>query len=1038
RGLGEDIRVDTPWTGSIVDRSFFTDPRYAPYRQPGRIKVPFWLTPRKYYVGPAWYRRPVDVPKSWRNQRLVLRLERPHWGTTVWWDDRRLGSQDSLSTPHVYELPPGVTPGRHWLTVRVDNRMLVPVGRNSHSISDHTQGNWNGLVGRLELLATPPVWIEDLQVFPDVTRRAVRVRLKFGNRTGREAAAVLRLEARSETSPPHEPPPVEKKLRILPVGDVAEVDLPLGPHARLWDEFAPNVYCLTATLVPGDEPTTRHQVQTTFGLREIGREGTQFTINGRRTFLRGTLECCVFPLTGHPPTDVDSWRRVFRVCRAHGLNHMRFHSWCPPEAAFQAADELGFYLHVECASWANSGTSLDDPKVRDFLMREADRILRAYGNHPSFCFLAYGNEPAGRVQRKWLGRFVTLWRQADPRRLYTSAAGWPIIPENDYHVTPTPRIQAWGAGLNSRINARPPETVTDYGDFIRRYDVPVVSHEIGQWCVYPNLKERAKYTGVMRAFNFDIFADSLAAHGMADLADEFLFASGKLQALCYKEEIESALRTPDMGGFQLLDLHDFPGQGTALVGVLDPFWDEKGYITAAEFRRFCNATVPLALLPKRVFTGGERLEARIRLAHFGPAPLTNAVVRWRLIETNGTALAEGAFDPRTIPLGNDTIAGTVRADLPAATRARQLRLEVAIADTPFANDWDLWLYPARQPELPCRPEVHWRVVGPEGIDAGTRRLLAEGARVFLHIPPSRVAGDEFGPVATGFSSIFWNTAWTRRQAPHTLGILVDPAHPAFREFPTESHSNWQWWYLIHGARAMILDPLPREAKPLIRMIDDWVTNRRLALAFEARVGRGRVLVSSMGLWPDGLTNAPRRQLALSLERYLASDAFQPEAQLSIEQLEALLQPPPAAERFGARVRRADSFHPDHPPKLALDGDPRTMWHTAWGDETPGFPHFLEIEFAKPAVLGGVRLTPRSDNNRNGWIKGYRIEVETAPGQWRTVAAGELPATARPQTVRFEPVEVRALRLTATSGHAKGPWTSLAELEPLPPPPDPGR
>ena len=111
--------------------------------------------------------------------------------------------------------------------------------------------------------------------------------------------------------------------------------------------------------------------------------------------------------------------------------------------------------------------------------------------------------------------------------------------------------------------------------------MPAVVHEMGQWCVYPNFDEVRKYTGPLKPKNFDIFHDSLAEHGMLDQWRDFLRASGKLQALCYKEEIEAALRTPGIGGFELLDLHDFPGQGTALVGVLDPFWESKGYITPA-------------------------------------------------------------------------------------------------------------------------------------------------------------------------------------------------------------------------------------------------------------------------------------------------------------------------------------------------------------------------------------------------------------------------------------------------------------------------
>jgi hypothetical protein len=595
-----------------------------------------------------------------------------------------------------------------------------------------------------------------------------------------------------------------------------------------------------------------------------------------------------------------------------------------------------------------------------------------------------------------------------------------------------PRIQRWGAGLSSRINARPPETVTDYSDIVARFKVPVVSHEMGEWCVYPNLRERAKYTGVMRALNFDIFADSLAAHGMSDLADDFLYASGKLQALCYKEDIESALRTTGLGGFQLLDLHDFPGQGTALVGVLDPFWEQKGYITPAEYHRFCGETVPLALLPKRVFQSGETLSAEIKIAHFGPAPLQDAVVRWQLTDVTGTTLLEGAFPRQTIPLGNSEQLGVIETPLPEAPTARKLRLVVEIENTPFLNDWDLWVYPRQLPPVANAKTVHWR----HALNAETLDLLQRGERVILQLAPKQLAD---GP-ATGFSSIFWNTAWTGGQPPHTLGILCDPTHPVFAHFPTEAWSNWQWWYLVHNAQAMVLDPLPHSLRPLVRMIDDWVTNRRLALLFEARVGSGRLLVSSLALDAaqhgeavSAADNLPARQFRYSLEQYAASERFQPEATLTAAQLRSLLRPPSVMrEQAHGRVLKASSYQPGYEASRALDNDPSTFWHTAWGAKTPPFPHQLEIGFSRPMTLAGVKLLPRQDHNRNGRIKNYRLEASPDGESWQVVAKGKLGAAPTVQVIRFsQPVTARAMRLTVLSSYSKEPAASLAEWELIP-------
>ena len=874
QGFGDDVTVDTKWTGQIVDRSFFTSPRYEPYRRPGNVKVPFWLQPDKHYVGPAWYERDVVVPPEWKGRRLVLHLERPHWQTIAWLDGRLVGSSDSLSTPHEHDLGTAVEPGTHRLTIRVDNRLVVDVGLNSHSVTDHTQGNWNGIVGRIELRAGSPVWIEDLQVFPRLASRSAVVRGAIGNATGLSGRGTLRLGLAAA------------EVRAAEVswdarGGTFEAEVPLGADAATWDEFSPALLRLTATIEAGEFHDTR---TATFGLREIGTQGTQFVVNGRKTFVRGTLECAIFPKTGHPPTDVDSWRRIVRIAKAHGLNAIRFHSWCPPEAAFTAADEEGFYYQVEVASWANSSTRLGvGLPVDDWLERETGRILKAYGNHPSFVLLPYGNEPAGR-DAEFLGRWVERWKTRDPRRLYTSASGWPQIPQNQFHVAPDPRIQAWGQGLASRVNAKPPETRTDYRDYVRARAVPVISHEIGQWCAYPNLAERSKYTGYLKAKNFDIFADTLAASGMADQAPAFLHASGKLQALLYKEDVESALRTPGMGGFELLDLHDFPGQGTALVGVLDPFWDSKGYVTADAFRRFSGPTVPLARLERRVFTTAETLEADVEVAHFGPKPLVAVQPVWRLVGDDGKTVARGVLPVRDVPVDNGVGLGRVTVALSRLAAPRQYRLVVGLSGTPFENDWDVWVYPPR-----ADTGVPAGVTLARALDEATEALLRDGGRVVLLVPPDRVRGDALGKVELGFSSIFWNTAWTGRQAPHTLGVLVDPKSPALAAFPTEAHSNWQWWYLVSRAGAMILDGLPRELRPTVQVIDDWFTNRRLGLVFEARVGKGRLLVTSIDLERDLDANPVARQMRHSLLQYAASDRFAPALEVSPDAVRALVQ-----------------------------------------------------------------------------------------------------------------------------------------------------
>ncbi|MBV5349381.1 beta-galactosidase, partial [bacterium] len=877
-GKGDDINLKTPWIGQIVDSSFYKKPEYAKFREPGNIKIPFWLQPVKYYKGAAWYQKEVTIPEDWNGQFVGLFLERCHWESRLWIDNKEVGMQNSLGTPHKYDLSAVLTPGKHRLTLCIDNRVKdFDPGVNSHSISDHTQSNWNGAVGQLYLEARPMVKIQNIQVYPDVQNKKIVVKVKVQNLTGKATSAKLNMaviENSQKESANFELKEGENDL---------EMSLEMGADMKLWNEFHPNIYSLKASLK--DQTSGQTDVSmTTFGMREFKTKGKQILINDQPTFLRGTLECAIFPKTGYPATDLAEWLRIFNVAHAHGLNHMRFHSWCPPEAAFDAADQTGFYLHVEASSWANQSTTLGDGKPFDkYLYEESERMIEEYGNHPSFCMFVYGNEPGGPNQHQFLTEFVNFWKSKDSRRIYTSGAGWPNLPVNDYLSDSNPRIQGWGQELKSVINGEAPRTNYDWSAYNSKFPQPIVSHEIGQWCVYPNFKEIAKYDGVLKARNFELFQETLKDHGMEQLADSFLLASGKLQALCYKADIEAALRTKDFGGFQLLDLHDFPGQGTALVGVLDPFWGEKGYISPAEYNRFCNSTVALARLKKLIFTNNETFEAAVEVAHYGDGAIAASTPEWKVTDKTGKLIQSGKFAQTDIPLGNGFKLGDVSFPLSAITTPEKLVLEVSVNEK--SNSWDFWVYPAVKEAISGEENI--RVV--QKLDAQTAQFLKNGGSVLLNLKKGTLSKEMGGNIKIGFSSIFWNTAWTGGQAPHTLGVLVNPNHPALSAFPTEYYSNYQWWDAMSHSGAINLTSFPTELKPIVRVIDDWVTNRPLALVFEGKLGKGKILISGIDLTTDLDKRPEAQQLLFSLKKYALSEKFNPKVELTAQQINKLTE-----------------------------------------------------------------------------------------------------------------------------------------------------
>ena len=876
-GKGNDITVNTNWTGNMWNDSlWYKDPKMAKYRKEGNVKVPFWLTPVKDYKGAAWYQKTIIIPENWQNKKINLHLERVHWESTVWVDDKKVGIQNTLATSHDYNLGDVLSPGEHTISIRVDNKIKdIDVGKDAHSISDNTQTNWNGIVGNIQLKASTKVALGLVKLYPNISNKTVKIVAKIENYIGNikpELSISVKEKGSNEFT-------LKKVISNVQLGSNNEVvlDFSMGMNPKLWDEFNPNLYEMQLTL---KSKAGIDNKRINFGMREFKADGTIFKINERPIYLRGTLECAIFPKTGYPPTDIESWKRIFKIIQAHGLNHMRFHSWCPPEAAFDAADEMGVYIQAEASAWlANLG---DGNPVDKWLYKEGEAIINAYGNHPSFVMMTYGNEPSGKYHKEYLTEYVNHFKNFDNRRLYTSGAGYPYLDNMDYYNHRGPRIQGWNENLKSIINAKAPQTEFDWSKFIDKTPMPYVSHEMGQWCVYPNFKEMDKYTGVLKPKNFEIFKETLEENGMLHLADDYLKASGKLQTLCYKADIEAALRTKGMAGFQLLDLHDFPGQGTALVGVLDAFWDEKGYVTPGEFKQFSGATVPLARLQKRVFKNTDTLSAFIEVAHFGKESIKNVIPKWTLTKPDGSIFSKGELNATDIQLGNGIQLGSINQTLNAIDKAHKLTLNVMIND--FKNSWDLWVYPVKKALIKNRKS--YKVTSK--LDAKTINYLNDGGSVLLNVTKGDIAPEYGGDIGIGFSSIFWNTSWTNEQKPHTLGILCNPDHPALANFPTEYYSNWQWWDAMSYSNVIIFNEIP-ELNPIVRVIDDWFKNRKTALLFEAKVGKGKLLFSGIDLHTNLKERLEAQQLLYSLENYMVSDAFNPKVNITNNQLKKILK-----------------------------------------------------------------------------------------------------------------------------------------------------
>ena len=791
------------------------------------------LTRLYAYKGKATYSRTIEIPRQWKKGAVELFLERtkPTW---VYLDGKLVDSCNYISTPQRYILP-RLKSGKHQLDIVVDNSRGVPeqVYGSSHAYTEDTQTNWNGIIGEI----------------------------KLGVRS--EELGVLRGRA------------------VSPM-DMEKYQGRLTPNSRLQ---TPN-----------------------FEIR-----GAHFYADGHPVFLRGKHDAAVWPLTGHVDMTVEGWMKYLSTCKEYGINHVRFHSWCPPEAAFVAADKLGVYLQPELPFWGSFDDK--DEVLMKFLHQEGENILREYGHHPSFRMMALGNELWGSIDK--MKGFVDDFRKIAPDKYYTFGSnyylGYQGVKEGmDYFTTCRIGGEGWGkynthtrgsfsfadAYDGGMINHFHPNTTMNFDEACDKWaspqpwqkkdgkaGIPIISHETGQFQTYPDYREIKKYTGVLYPYNFEMFRRRLAAAGMLSQADDFHKASGLWSVKLYKADIEMDLRTKNMAGFQLLDIQDYPGQGSAFVGILDAFMESKGITTPEEWRQWCSPIVPLIETDKLCYEAGETFKGKVLIANYGATSLRGKKMTWRISsdepsfnedegKINIFTYNEGLLDAGELNL-------ELHADKPA-----KVNLTLSIDGTEARNSYELWVYPRKTVDKK-------NVVIAKDLTPDVVASLEKGAKV-LWMPDSL-------PYTVGglFQTDYWNYRMfkticennKKAVSPGTLGILTRPEHPIFKGFPTEMHTNWQWFPVIKESHPLVLDNFAKDYLPIVQVIDNIERNHKLGLVMEWKVGAGKLLVCMSDLekasqYPEG------RAFYQSVLSYMRSSDFNPQSEITIPDLMKTLKEEP--------------------------------------------------------------------------------------------------------------------------------------------------
>ena len=838
------------------------------------------------YTGRAIYTRYIDIPEEAAGKQIFLNLERTR-PSTVRVDGINAGYRSCISATQCFDLTQFLTPGKHLLEITVDNGKSIPpaVRNSSHACTEATQTNWNGITGDLFLEIVDPNYISSVKLTPDPAGKAFIV---DGEIARKSDAGPLTITVTGNG--------VTKYKTILPDDrDEFSIYLPLGRNARLWSEWDPALYDVTVTLSDLKGKKLDSVIRSS-GLREFSTSGGNFTINGEPTFLRGRHDACVWPLTAYAPTDIKTWRRYFSILKEYGINHVRFHSWCPPEACFAAADESGIYLQPELTIWGE--IDKDQSPLLEFLDADMEAIITQYGHHPSFTMFAIGNELWG--DTKIMKDYIDKAREMMPGLLATYGSNIYLgyqghIEGEDFLVTC--RVGG-GDGVSTHarasfsfadadnggiMNSTYPNTEMNFSGAISHSPVPVVGHETGQYQIYPDFDIIGKYTGVLRPDNFEEFRRRAQESGTLRKADKYAKASGEWAAKLYKADMEMNLRTPDMGGFQLLDIQDYPGQGTALVGILDPFMESKGLITPEKWRESCNDITVLAELPKLTYTSGDILKFNILTADYSDKDLKGSSIEWKLPFTSG----HSSIDPQKGVTRQDEVEVKLQPVKQPEKMQLNLSLHTPDGNEVIANSYDIWIYPEETKSVKG-------VTVTNNLEEALE-LLEKGKKVILHPDSATVASTTLPPL---FQTDYWNYRMFlsicnkvgRTPSPGTLGLLVNETHPAFNSFPTDSHTDWQWFDIISHSRLLIIDRLPATIDPIIEPIDNIDRNYRLAMMLECNVGKGKLLLVMTDL--DGVLSTPEgRWYRNSLEQYVASKEFKPLLTLSPRQLTDLLTTP---------------------------------------------------------------------------------------------------------------------------------------------------
>ncbi len=827
------------------------------------------LRQKKKYVGALWLQSTFVIHNKSDTEALYLYLERIIFKSSVWIDQHYVGDKDSLSTAHIYDITNYVKRNqKHTITIRIDNRDIQNIGPYASAYTEETQTIWNGITGKVVIEKKPLQNIQNLIIGLSNSQNVyINFDLSCNYKNDIKGNVTIDIKDKNDIVETY-----EDNVLIEALKNNCSLNFQLSKDIKLWDEFNPYLYDIKIVLdIDGDIVTLEKKI----GFRFFDTRDGTLKINGIPRFLRGNIDCCIYPLTGYPPTDKEEWIRIFNIHKNYGLNHIRFHSWCPPEEAFCAADETGIYLQVEAPMWMDTWTEYAVGSFEEhyeYLPREAENIIKSYSYHPSFCIFSNGNELNGDFNL--LENIIANLKRINPHILYTLTSNWDrkINKQDDVFISQS--VDNVGIRGQYFLDKMVESSLLNFAEGASNREVPVISHEVGQYVVYPDVRDINKYTGVLNPTNFQVIKEDLEEKKLLKYVDDYVKASGRLSISLYKAELEAAIRTKNMSGIQLLGLHDFTGQSTATIGLLDVFYDSKDIISPEDFKCFCDSLIPLLNFEKFKYSTLEEIDATIAIANYTKEVLNNVDIKVSLIKSSGEIIFDKVLNISKLPIGVSEITNEFKGEFFKKLRGRnKCTLKIEILKYSKVNSWDIWVY---EPMEDIKINNFYEEVSDELIEK-----LKKGESAILCPKPHTIKN--IGPSC--YFPVFWSPVHFASKDP--CGIVINTSNSLFKDyFQTDIYGNLEWKNFLENSSSINIDEL-KNFEPLTLLVPNFFNNHKFTNMFEAKVDNGKLLVCLFDFNNKQIEAKEFLYLKEAFKKYISSEEFAPSQELKINTIKEL-------------------------------------------------------------------------------------------------------------------------------------------------------